>query len=200
MSSVEPLISFELLNHLLVPVGALNSPAELHGMLAGKLTGGQRLDAEEWLAQALEFLDVITNEEHGVESDPEGKVQAELARLYHVTLAQLQDQGYSFQMLLPDDEATLEDRTRAVGEWCHGFLTGFGSAGIDPEAKFSEDAADALRDMAAIVSIGDGTDEDEEEAEGSLIEIIEYVRMAVITLFVDFGGEAKPEEQPPTLH
>ncbi|MEC8427750.1 MAG: UPF0149 family protein [Pseudomonadota bacterium] len=199
MSSVEPLISFELLNHLLVPVGALNSPAELHGMLTGKLAGGQRLESEEWLTQSLEFLDVITNEEHGVESDPEGKVQAELARLYHVTLAQLQDQGYSFQMLLPDDEADMEDRTRAVGEWCHGFLTGFGSAGIDPNAKFSEDAADALRDMAAIVSIGDGGDEEEEEAEASLFEIVEYVRMAVLTLFADFGGEDSAEK-PATLH
>ncbi len=199
MSSVESLISFELLNHLLVPVGALNSPAELHGMLTGKLAGGQRLEGEEWLTQSLEFLDVITNEEHGVESDPEGKVQAELARLYHVTLAQLQDQGYSFQMLLPDDEADMEDRTRAVGEWCHGFLTGFGSAGIDPNAKFSEDAADALRDMAAIVSIGDGGDEEEEEAEASLFEIVEYVRMAVLTLFADFGGE-NSAEKPATLH
>ena len=199
MSSVESLISFELLNHLLVPVGALNSPAELHGMLTGKLAGGQRLESEEWLTQSLAFLDVITNEEHGVESDPEGKVQAELARLYHVTLAQLQDQGYSFQMLLPDDEADMEDRTRAVGEWCHGFLTGFGSAGIDPNAKFSEDAADALRDMAAIVSIGDGGDEDEEEAEASLFEIVEYVRMAVLTLFADFGGE-NSAEKPATLH
>lgn len=199
MSSVESLISFELLNHLLVPVGALNSPAELHGMLAGKLAGGQRLEGEEWLTQALEFLDVITNEEHGVESDPEGKVQAELARLYHVTLAQLQDEGYSFQMLLPDDEAEMQDRTRAVGEWCHGFLTGFGSAGIDPDAKFSEEAADALRDMAAIVSIGDGADEEEQEAEASLFEIVEYVRMAVLTLFSDFGGESAAG-QPATLH
>jgi yecA family protein len=200
MSSVESLISFEYLNHLLVPVGALNSPAELHGMLTGKLTGGLRLESDEWLAQALEFLDVITNEEHGVESDPEGKTQAELARLYHVTLAQLQDQGYSFQLMLPDDEATLEDRARALGEWCHGFLTGFGSAGIDPNAKFSEDAADALRDMAAIVSIGDGADEEAEEAESNLMEIGEYVRMAVLTLFADFGGEEGSDESAPTVH
>ncbi|NIB39641.1 UPF0149 family protein [Pseudomaricurvus alkylphenolicus] len=192
----EALISFEELNHLLVPLGALNSPSELHGMLCGKLTGGQRLEADQWMEEALVFLDVITSEEEGVVGDDEDRGQTELARLYTVVLSQLEDSEFGFQLLLPQDDAEMDLRTRALGEWCHGFLSGFGSAGLDPSAKFSAEAADALRDMAAIVSIGDGMDED--DAEADFTEIVEYVRLAVMTLFSDFG--TGPKDEGPTLH
>lgn len=196
MSQLEQLISFEELNHYLVPLGALNSPSELHGMLCGKLSGGARMDPDAWMEEALSFLDIITNE-HGVVGDNKGQGQAALARLYPVTLAQLEDAHYRFDILLPNEEADMERRANALGEWCHGFLSGFGSAGLDPEAKFSEESADALRDLAAIVSISADMDDDEEEAEASFSEIVEYVRIAVLTLFVEFG-----RQQPagPVLH
>lgn len=194
MSNVESLISYEEMNHLLVPLGALNSPSELHGMLCGKLAGGVRLNAEEWMEEALTFLDVITNDE-GVVGDPEGHGQQALARFYTVVLSQLEDSNFGFDVMLPDDEAELDRRTAALGEWCHGFLSGFGSAGLPPDAKFSEDAADALRDLAAIVSIGDGADEDDNEAEADFTAIVEYVRMACLTLFADFGVKSTGDEQ-----
>ncbi|WP_439134378.1 UPF0149 family protein [Pseudomaricurvus sp.] len=195
MSNTEPLISFEELNHLLVPLGALNSPSELHGMLCGKLSGGLRLSSEEWAEEALTFLDVITNEEEGVVGDPEGLGQAAIARLYHATLGQMEDSNYGFEVMLPDDTAELERRTAALGEWCHGFLSGFGSAGLPADTTFSPDAAEALRDLAAIVSIGEGADE--EDAEADFAEIVEYVRMAVLTLFADFGQK---KDASPVLH
>ncbi|MAZ89008.1 MAG: hypothetical protein CL693_15380 [Cellvibrionaceae bacterium] len=196
MSNIEPLISYEEMNHLMVPLGALNSPSELHGMLCGKLCGGARLSADEWMEESLTFLDVITNEQ-GVVGDPEGRGQQALARLYTVALSQLEDSDYSFDLMLPNDEAELDLRTSALGEWCHGFLSGFGSAGLAADAKFSEDAADALRDLAAIVSIGDGSDEEDEDSEANLVEIVEYVRMAVLTLFVDFG---QVKSDKPVVH
>ena len=197
MSNIETLISYEEMNHLMVPLGALNSPSELHGMLCGKLSGGMRMDADEWMEEALTFLDIITNEDEGVVGDPEGRGQQALARLYTVALAQLEDSDYGFDLLLPTDEAALELRAAALGEWCHGFLSGFGSAGLDPKAKFSEEAADALRDLAAIVGIGDGADEEDENAEANFVEIVEYVRMAILTLFVDFG---QIKDDKPVVH
>ncbi|MBR9912237.1 MAG: UPF0149 family protein [Gammaproteobacteria bacterium] len=189
MSTVEPLIAFVELNHYLVPLGALNSPSELHGMLCGKLSGGARLSQEQWLLEALAFLDIITDE-NGVVGDSEGQGQAALARLYPVTLAQLEDSQYRFDLLLPGDEATLAQRSSALGEWCHGFLSGFGSSGLDPQQKFSAECAEALRDLAAIANIDDGLEDEEEDAETSFTEIVEYVRMAVLTLFADFGRQA----------
>ena len=202
MSQSESLITFEALDRILVPVGALNSPSELHGMLSGKLIGGQRLNEEEWLVEALSFLDIITSEEEGVVGDPEGKVQTELARLYAATLAQLKDSSYSFQLLLPDDDAKLVDRTRSIGEWCHGFLSGFGSSGIAGEASFSDESADGLRDIAAIVGVEVESDaEDDSAAESNFYEITEYVRLVSLTLFSEFGGSQQGvDNASPVVH
>lgn len=190
MSQPEALIAFAELNHYLVPLGALNSPAELHGMLCGKLSAGQRLDSDEWMLEALTFLDVITDD-RGVVGDTDGHGQAAIARLYSVSLAQLEDINYGFQLLLPADDTSLAERSRALGEWCHGFLSGFGSAGLKPQQTLSAECAEALRDMAAIVGIGDGDDEDVDDAEANFAEIVEYVRMAALTLFADMGGHKK---------
>jgi len=197
MSNTEALISFEDLNHLLVPLGALNSPAELHGMLCGKFCGGERLDADEWLLEALSFLDLITEDDGSLKGDHEGATQTAIGRLYHVALAQLQDSDYSVQLLLPRDEADLQDRTNALGQWCHGFLTGFGSSGVAGTTQFSEDCTDALRDITAIVSIGDGSDDEDQDSEGAendFVEIVEYVRLAALTLFTDHGWTAAERE------
>lgn len=201
MSQSESLITFEALDRILVPVGALNSPSELHGMLSGKLIGGQRLNDEEWLVEALSFLDIITSEEEGIVGDLDGKVKTELARLYAVTLAQVEDSSYSFQLLLPDDEAKLSDRTRSIGEWCHGFLSGFGSSGIAGGVTFSEESADGLRDIAAIVGAEaeDGAENDS-AAEANFIEITEYVRLVALNLFAEFGRSQQGNNASPVVH
>lgn len=201
MSQSESLITFEALDRILVPVGALNSPSELHGMLSGKLIGGQRLNDEEWLLEALSFLDIITSEEEGIIGDSEGKVKTELARLYSVTLAQVEDSSYSFQLLLPDDESKLSDRTRSIGEWCHGFLSGFGSSGIAGTVTFSEESAEGLRDIAAIVGAeSEENAEDDSVAEGNFVEITEYIRLVALNLFAEFGGSQQGNDASPVVH
>ena len=201
MSQSESLITFDALDRILVPVGALNSPSELHGMLSGKLIGGQRLNDEEWLLEALSFLDIITSEEEGIIGDSEGKVKTELARLYSVTLAQVEDSSYSFQLLLPDDESKLSDRTRSIGEWCHGFLSGFGSSGIAGTVTFSEESAEGLRDIAAIVGAeSEENAEDDSVAEGNFVEITEYIRLVALNLFAEFGGSQQGNDASPVVH
>jgi yecA family protein len=201
MSQSESLITFEALDRILVPVGALNSPSELHGMLSGKLIGGQRLNDEEWLLEALSFLDIITSEEEGIIGDSEGKVKTELARLYSVTLAQVEDSSYSFQLLLPTDESQLADRTRSIGEWCHGFLSGFGSSGIAGGVTFSEESAEGLRDIAAIVGAeSEENSEDDSVAEGNFVEITEYIRLVALNLFAEFGRSQQGNDVSPVVH
>lgn len=195
MNKIEALPAYEDLNHLLVPIGALNSPAELHGMLSGKLCGGQRLEADEWQIEALGFLDLETEDDGTIQYDHDNAGQTTIARLYHIVLAQLQDTDYSFHLLLPRDDADLQDRSIALGEWCHGFLSGFGSSGVAGTTEFNEDCADALRDMAAIVSIGDGSEDDNSgTAENDFIDIAEYVRMAALTLFTHHGWTGAEKE------
>src|SRR5690606_31903321 len=144
-----PSVHFDELANTLLPLGTLNSPSELQGLLCGKLCGGIPLTEINWLLEAVEFLDFI--------QAPDESVRDMLSRLYHATRAQLRD-DFGLQLMLPDDDIGMEERIAALSQWCHGFLTGFGSAGAKED--LSDDARDMLQDLAALVQI---TADDEED-------------------------------------
>ncbi len=183
--------TFEMLNRLIVPRGALSSPAELHGMLCGKLSGGAALDRDDWLGTAVEFLDLT--------DAPDAEISGALDRLLADTATQLQSETFALELLLPDDRAPFEQRVEALGQWCHGFLNGFGSAGIAGDRQLSAEAAEALRDFAAIAQI-EAEPEENEEGEADLMEISEYVRIAALNLYLELAGPAKSAPANSTLH
>lgn len=205
MSAVE-LLEFDDFCELLMPLGALNSPSELHGLLCGKLCGGASLTMDQWLEAAWELLDIT--------GQPNAEVEAPVLALYEVTQAQLNSGDYDLQPYLPDDDTDLEQRLQALSQWCHGFLTGFGGAGIDPKAEFSSDQADSLRDIAAIVQVSLDEDDDpdpdsereEDEQEADYFDLVEHVRIIALNFYEDKlqdvsdkpVGKAKPDQQ--TLH
>ncbi len=191
MSESDHLMAFDDLADMLLPLGAVNSPAELHGMLCGRLSGGAPLQVQQWLRLAWEFLDLS--------GEAGGEAALVLQQLHRVTQAQLRDEEFGLELQLPDDDTDLDQRLAALSQWCHGFLSGFGSAGIAGDRQLSADASDALRDFAAIVQIS-ADEEADEESESHYMELVEYVRMATLTLFLEFAAEAPPEPAAPQLH
>jgi uncharacterized protein len=187
--------SFNEFCELLMPLGALISPAELHGILCGKLGGGARPTEVEWLLEAVEYLDFS--------QAPDTSVRQALSQLYQDTIAQLRGDSFALTLLLPDDDTPLEERIRCLSQWCQGFLTGFGSAGIPGRSPLSEESEEALSDLASIVRIDEDVDDDSSEED--FMEIVEYVRMAAVALYMEYAGRAEVEStgqdaRPPTLH
>lgn len=175
-------ITFDDLCNLLAPLGTINSPAELHGLLCGKLSGGAQLNETRWLLDAVEFLDFS--------QAPDENIRIALSQLYHTSIEQLRD-GFSLKLLLPEDDTELSQRTITLGQWCYGFLTGFGSAG-KTDRVMTEEAEDGLRDLAAIahIAVADGQDESDE---ADYMEVSEYVRMLAASLYLEYAAdEAKP--------
>lgn len=186
--------SFDSLANAFIAMGALASPAELHGMVCGSLCGGGRYSDREWLSAVMEFLDV-----HG---EPVNGITDTIVQLYHTTLEQLQDEQMGIQLLLPDDDVDISERVAALGQWCQGFLVGFGTSGVNVETDLSGDTADALRDFASFVHISpDVEDRDAEGSEGDYMELVEYVRLATLSIFLDTGAQAdEAGDNSPTLH
>ena len=182
-------LSFEDFCELLLPYGALNSPAELHGTLCGKLCGGAKMDQEQWRTAALSSLEIAE------QANTELLEQVDV--LYTVTKAQLESGDYNLALLLPDDDSELEMQIQALAQWCNGFLLGFGSAGIDPDTQFSSENAEALRDFAAIVQAEIDEELDEQEQEGDFIELVEYVRVVALNFFEEYKAIDPYKE---TLH
>lgn len=147
------------------------SASELHGALCGWLAGGGAA-VRAWPATVM-VDDTLAAPEEG----------SPLDRLRAASAAQLADRSFDFTLLLPDAEAPLAERSGALFDWCRGFLGAFGMAsGANP--KLSEEAAEALGDLAKLAAAQSQEDGDEED-EAALAEIEEFVRVATLLLHGD---------------
>lgn len=159
-------VEAEIRNHALA-----TTPAELHGALCGWLSGGGA-SMPAWLAPVL-VDDTLVAPLPG----------SALDTLRTASAAQLADRSFHFELLLPGVDASLADRSGALFDWCRGFLGAFGlAAGGQP--PLSEEGTEALGDLAKLAGAQPQDDGDEEDEE-ALVEIEEFVRVAVLLLHGD---------------
>jgi len=188
----EDVLDFYELEAELRKIDAMASPAEAHGILCGQISGGLKDDQLAWLKQYLPNL--------GVKGEAWDNTREWFCELHRFTLEEMSDDQFNFMPLLPDDGDPLADRLNSLAEWCSGFLAGFGSAGARRPEEFTEDALSALRDIQQISQVDTEIDE-EEDGEAAYFEVLEYVRMAALMIFTEFGMD-KDNAVPPgaTIH
>lgn len=194
-------LNFDELCHLFHECQALHGPSELQGYAVGKLCGGARLEANDWQLAAWQLLDI--------RKQPSPEAVSSVQAIYDGSLAQLMDVETELHLLLPEDDRDLSLGCLAIGQWAQGFLQGLGTSGMAGEKELSAESTEAIRDLASIAQIE--APEDDTELETSwreLEEIVEYVRVAAITVFEEVGREdsessRKPEPKPsstPSIH
>jgi uncharacterized protein YgfB (UPF0149 family) len=171
---------------LLTSNGHPVSPAELHGLLLGRSCAGAGFDPDTWLQDAAELLD----------SEPQEPVRQALIGLQEMVKGELSGSEVTIILLLPNDDAPLAERALALGQWCQGFLGGFGLTARD--TALSAEAMEVLQDLAGIAQVQDALEESE-DGENDYMEVMEYLRVAPLLLFAEC---AKPPvaEPKPSLH
>ncbi|HEY7886330.1 MAG TPA: UPF0149 family protein [Cellvibrionaceae bacterium] len=178
--------NFNAVSELMQQAGAVNSASELHGALCGRLCG-PLLGEAEWLVLADEFM--------GCAEPPGEALNSALVALWQSNKALLAEQSIHFQLMLPPDSEDLSVRARALSQWCHGFLSGFGAA---VTVDLPEAINDTLGDFAAIVQI-EADDDDAASAETDFLQVAEYVRGAAMGLHQALGP-VDADAQAPTVH
>jgi len=159
---------------LLASHGIAAPVSEIHGVLSGQICSGC---SDPDLDLSKKILDIDRNIE---------EVITNLLNLLAEDIRkQLGAEDYSFQPLLPEDEQSLSSRLSALAMWCDGFNAGFAGAWVRDDAAMSDETREVLEDFSRIALV---EEEDEElpnnENEANLMEIIEYARMATITLYL----------------
>ncbi len=185
----------EFADHL-IDQGTLVSPSQLHGCLCGVLCTGASAEAEYGLDALSQALDVAMH----------GELASRIMQLYTVTEVALKDEDFTFLPLLPDDDEEIGLKASALGSWCDGFMSGFAyviAGSEETAAALSKDTGEVLKDIAAMAQAY-ADDPSEEEAEDSYIELVEYLRAAVVTVFLDNKANAEERERSsgaaPLLH
>lgn len=102
------------------------SAAELHGQLAGLLCARQELTTQQWLDESLPELLAAQRAGDALASESLTLLEG----IFQQTRTSLKDRQLGFQLLLSEDEVSLPQRIRELGEWCQGFLLGLAMAGI----------------------------------------------------------------------
>lgn len=141
------------------------SAAECHGLIAGALNTQNTAsisrfftDDAESLQNDQEFADLISQL---VQASSEG----------------YRDADYNFQLLLPDDDIPLLERSRALAEWCGGYVMGLLESGLNEFDKLPQDAAEVARDLVEISQLDVSVEVSGSESD--LMQLEEYVRVGV---------------------
>jgi hypothetical protein len=107
--------------------------------------------------------------------------EQQLSLLKNYTLQQLHSTDCDFQLLLPTDDIPLTERIQALGSWCEAYTLGLSISGI-PILKLSTDSREFIQDVLAIAKVAPET-EGVETAEHHYYQLVEYMRIGVITLY-----------------
>ena len=165
--------TYEQLNERLQALSIALSPDYLHGTLTGLACAGLAAATPAWqeeLAGCAPDIDIDTH-------------QTVFEALQGLCERALGSGEFDFQPLLPHEEEFLSVRAQSLAQWCDGFVQAYlgGRTMLDPDDR------EALDDLYAISQIEpDETYNNPEEAhsnETDFIELCEYVRMAVLSLY-----------------
>ena len=164
---------------------SMTDAAEAHGTLTGCLCAAIGYRFEDWLLEIL----------------PEGRAHplatAALREVYLETSGALQSAEMEFDLLLPEDEASLDLRTVALAQWCQGFLYGLGGGALQDASGLPGEVGEIVRDLSEITRVGVDSDQSLESNESAYAELVEFVRVGVQLVFEELGPLRDPPPLPP---
>lgn len=168
--------------------------AEFHGTLCAMLCARPDLAMEACVAEIVVC-----------EHPPEGRAWSRVLREHGERSRRAFAEGdFDLELLLPEEGASITERSDALGDWCRGFLYGLGVAGGDFSERLSDDAREVVADLVEFTRL-DVEEEACEQAEKALTEIVEYLRVGVLLIYEELarardespGADLAP---PPRLH
>ena len=178
---------------LLQNSGHTVSPAELHGLLLGRSCAGAGFEVEPWLVDAADLLSAPA--ENVAPADD--RVRQALIGLQEMVKGELTSDDMTVVLLVPGDDSPLTERAAALGQWCQGFLAGFGLTARD--TALSTEAMEVLQDLAAIAQVQDALEESE-DGETDYMEVMEYLRVAPLLLYTESAKRDAEPSTKPSLH
>ena len=184
----------DMLFHLDAALGAMES----HGALCGMLCAQGATEASQWMLHVLG--------EHEESSQDLQAVGKELLKIHEISVEQMNNHEIDFELMLPDDDDSLEDRVEGLGTWCQGFVYGLATGGIKEDTVLPENSKELIKDILEISRAGYMADDEaelaaseegsHEEDEVAFMEVSEYVRIGILLIY----EELQPLQSSQTVH
>lgn len=169
--------TYEETSAVLKPLKA--DASEVHGMACGFLSGKvSSRGTKQWQHLLL-----------GLEEDI-----ATLNQLFEAVQKQFSANNFTLQLLIPDDDAPLPERTRALTAWAKGFLSGLGEAQQHSKQYDDEEIQTVLGELEQISRADYQNLVSTPENEQDFFEIQEHVRLSALFIYTELRLLAQKEE------
>ena len=192
---MDKLPEYEQVNNLLLDNHIFLEPSQAHGLLCGLLVCNPNTRPESWV--------MLASDDEKLWRKLPTETQKEFTDICELSLKELRDPDFRFELLLPQEEEMLAERAHAIGLWCKGFVKGveeYGNYLGGLLGKAQEDVEEALNDLQAIAEV-DHKIKANEEQEKALTAVIEYVRIAVLLVQRELSESFTQQElQGKTIH
>jgi len=161
-------------------------PSQVHGLICGVLTGN--------LSGNPVWEELVTGDKET------GASHELLQSLYDSSAKQLDEFLFELQLLMPSEKEPLPERAEALTLWCQGFLTGLKVANVQIINREPGDVTEAINDMIEVAKMNYEEVVASEEDEAAYVELVEYVRMAVILIYQDLRDMATSQVTAQSSH
>lgn len=185
-------MDFQQVSEALSPYPELESPAFIQGMLIGLICGDNDIQEAVWIKKLVEEAEIKSVKESFLKA---------LDEMYQSTNKGLNGSGFELTFCLPDDDEPLPIRALMLGQLSEGILYGLGLIGVlnGAENEIPQTVRELVEDFGQIARIdvaGLGDDlEITEEDESDFVELVEFVKVGVLTI----NEELNPTEAPPIM-
>lgn len=166
------------------------SPAELHGLLTGMLSGGLKLEDKSWQPALFDY----TNDGMGWP----GNAMQVAESVMKLTTDEISGTDLDLSIWLPEDGDIFE-LADAMAEWINHFISGLGLIGAEL-GKASSETKEALADLEEMAKLGIDEDDDLQEQAQLLEQVIEHVKACALIIHAEFGAKTPKSKSAPTIH
>lgn len=153
--------------------------SEAHGLATGMLCIENSLEVANWLTELFPEEIILIDDDKTM-----------LVALFEQTRKLLgdADNSFSFDLFLPGDDEPLDQQLEAFRFWCEGFLFGIGYT--RSASQWPGETGEIMKDIVEFTKMDVAVEEEMEEDKQALMEIQEYLRIAVITVRDQFFEES----------
>ncbi len=159
------------------------SASEAHGLATGLLCIEKDIELAVWLTQLFPDDIVLLDEDKTM-----------LNSLFEQTrqLLNEEDVNFRYDLFLPGEDEPFAEQLEALRLWCEGFLFGIGYSRSSSE--WPGQTGEIIRDIVEFTKL-DTEQEDEVDEDAALMEIQEYLRVAVMTVKEQFTEESNGQHR-----
>ena len=116
-----------------------------------------------------------------------------LKKIIERDLDKLKDGDLSFELIIPDESNSIQDRAEALSIWCQGFVDGVSFLMTEHDFKIDQDqkkeSFEIIEDFTQISTLDSHSISGEVDEELSLMELIEFVRLSVQMIYDEFRSD-----------